>query len=246
MDVHSPWRPPAGFDRFGPQPTDRYDGSIHFVDSRLKGLYEELVKKGLDRDTWVVITSDHGEEFGEHGNVKIGHGITLYGEVLRVPLIVHHPEEAVSGRRVGRQVRLVDVAPTILDLLDVPIPAGMEGVSLGRNVTEAEGGSSEDLEAFSQVSVRGRPGRRELVAVTARRFRYILDFETKSQELYDLRADPLETRNVATENRALAEQLRDRVLRFRAVELSKRFDGASPTEIDEKLQEQLRTLGYIE
>jgi arylsulfatase A-like enzyme len=172
--------------------------------------------------------------------------MTLYGEVLRVPLIVHHPEAAVPDRRVERQVRLIDVAPTILDLLDVPIPAGMAGVSLGGNVTEPGGGSVEDLEAFSQVSIRGRAGRRDLVAVTAREFRYILDFETDSEELYDLRADPLETRNLAAENRAHAEELREKILRFRAVELSKRFDGAPSAEIDEKLQEQLRALGYIE
>ena len=244
MDVHSPWKPPGDFDRFGPEEVDKYDGSILYLDSRLKELYGELRKRGLDENTWIIVTSDHGEEFGEHGNYNVGHGLTLYREVLRVPLIFHH-RDAAAGKRVSRQVRLIDVAPTILDLLGIPIPEDMEGVSLRANVVDADEISGDDLEAFSQVGLNGVARDRDLIAVTTREFKYILDFESGTEELYDLTDDPGETRNVAGANHGVARGLKEKALRFRRIETAKRIGVVPGAEIDDDLREQLQSLGYL-
>ena len=247
MDAHSPWKPPGDFDRFGPEAVDQYDGSILYLDSRLKALYGELTKRGLDESTWIIVTADHGEEFGEHGNYKVGHGLTLYREVLRVPLIFHqrHHGQAPAGKRVSRQVRLIDVAPTILELVGIPIPEHLEGVSLRANVVDADEISGEDLEAFSQVGRNGVALDGDLIAVTTKEFKYILDFESGTEELYDLTADLGETRNVAGVNPALTREFKEKALRFRRIETAKRIDVAPGAEIDEELRKQLRALGYL-
>jgi arylsulfatase A-like enzyme len=244
MDVHSPWKPPGDFDRFGPEAADKYDGSILYLDSKLKGLHGELTRRGLDENTWIIVTSDHGEEFGEHGNYKVGHGLTLYREVLRVPLIFRHPD-ALSGRRVSRQVRLIDVAPTILDLLEIPIPEDMDGVSLRANVVDAGDYSGDDLEAFSQAGLNGVAKDKDLLAVTTKEFKYILDFASGIEELYDLTVDPGETRNVAAVNPGVVREFNEKALRFRRIEAAKRIGVIPGTEIDEELREQLRSLGYL-
>ena len=243
MDVHAPWSPPADFDRFGPEAVDKYDGSISYLDSQLKRLYDELNARRLIENTWIVITADHGEEFGEHGNYEVGHAMTLYREVLRVPLIFHHPE-APTGTRVDREVRLIDVAPTVLDLLGIPIPDDMEGVSLGASVV-SDDVLDDDLEAFSQVGLNGVAPDKDLIALTTKELKYILDFESGARELYDLTTDPEELRNVADENPALVRELEAKARRFRAVEAAKRIGFVPGAEIDEELREQLRSLGYL-
>src|SRR6202035_2818734 len=114
-----------------------YDGALRFVDAEARRLYRELEKIGEARQTVVVITSDHGEEFwdhalAEHATAKdprgywgVGHGHTMYEELLRVPLILRGP--GIAPRRVACPVRHVDVLPTLLDLLGLPRPTGIRG-----------------------------------------------------------------------------------------------------------------------
>jgi arylsulfatase A-like enzyme len=99
-----------------------YDGEIRFTDDHLARLVARLRALGVLDDTIVVVTSDHGEEFFEHG--QKGHAKTLYDEVLHVPLVVRYPRRIASGQRIAAPVRLMDVAPTILGLADVPTPEG--------------------------------------------------------------------------------------------------------------------------
>ena len=245
MDVHSPWKPPEEFDVFGPEGVDQYDASILFVDSQIGALYEDLNKRGLADNTWVVITADHGEEFLEHGNERWGHGVTLYQEVLRVPLIFHHPTEAASGKRVEQQVRLIDVAPTILDLLRIPIPDDMDGISLAHDVVEAAAVERQDLMAFSQVGLNDAAPGKNLLAVTTPEHKYILDLVSGDEELYDLKLDPGETRNLSTSNQAIARRFREEVLQSRRIQMAKRSTIVEGVEIDDELREQLRSLGYL-
>jgi len=137
------------------------------------------------------------------------------------------------------------VAPTILELVGIPIPEHLEGVSLRANVVDADEISGEDLEAFSQVGRNGVALDRDLIAVTTREFKYILDFESGTEELYDLTADLGETRNVAGVNLALTREFKEKALRFRRIETAKRIDVAPGAEIDEELRKQLRALGYL-
>lgn len=99
-----------------------YDGEIRFTDDHLARLVARLRTLGLLDDTIVVVTSDHGDEFFEHGYK--GHAKSLYDEVLHVPLVVRYPRRVAAGRRITEQVRLMDVAPTILGLAGVSAPAG--------------------------------------------------------------------------------------------------------------------------
>ena len=196
-------------------------------------------------NTWVIITADHGEEFMEHGNERWGHGVTLYQEVLKVPLIFHHPSEAVSGKRVHQQVRLIDVAPTILDLLRIPIPDDMDGVSLAHDVVETAEVERQDLMAFSQVGLNDAAPDKNLIAATTPEHKYILDLVSGDEELYDLNLDPGETRNVATSHPDVARKFREEVLRFRRIQMAKRSTIVEGVEIDDELREQLRSLGYL-
>jgi hypothetical protein len=105
-----------------------YDGEITFTDSAIGELLEGLKDRGLIENTLIVFLSDHGEEFFEHGGFEHGH--TLYDELIHVPLIFSLPGVLPENVSIERQVRLLDVTPTILDILDIPLEPHFEGVSL--------------------------------------------------------------------------------------------------------------------
>jgi len=109
-----------------------YDAEIRYVDDQLALLFAELRRLGLWDDTWVVVTADHGELHGEHG--RYGHGLTVYEEELRVPLIVKPP--AADGRRgrMAQPVLLTDVMPLLLDGLGLPLPDSVQGSLPGKRV----------------------------------------------------------------------------------------------------------------
>ena len=110
------------------QALDRYDSGIAYTDAAIGRLFERLRRLDLERRTLVVLTSDHGEMFGEHG--LLSHA-SLYDENLLVPLVIALPGGEEGGRRVPYQVRGVDLTPTVLDLVGVPVPEGLDGTSLG-------------------------------------------------------------------------------------------------------------------
>ncbi len=128
-----------------------YDSGIAYTDVHLDRLLQTLAESGLDRRTIVVVTSDHGHLIGEHG--LIGHHY-LYDENLLVPLMIAGPSGRGAGRRVSQQVRLVDVVPTVLELAGLPLPEGVDGVSLAPWMD----GRAEDApdEAWSYASRANR------------------------------------------------------------------------------------------
>jgi len=117
-----------------------YDGEIAFADSQIGILLEGLDERGLLSNTLVVFLSDHGEEFYEHKG--FGHGHVLYDEVIHVPLMLSLPGRIPEGVRIGRQVRLIDVMPTILDYIGIKASVHMEGVSLKPLLAGTGGGTS--------------------------------------------------------------------------------------------------------
>ena len=124
-DPHAPYDPPAPFDqRF----SDPYDGEIAYADSALGKLFSYMRQRGLYDRALITMMSDHGESLGAHGESM--HGIFLYDETIRVPLLFKLPGELLAGRRVPGRVRLVDVAPTLLSMLSVPLPPTFQGESL--------------------------------------------------------------------------------------------------------------------
>jgi arylsulfatase A-like enzyme len=122
--------------------TDLYDACIRSADGALRELWLGLEERGLTKDTLLVVTSDHGEELFERDGT--GHGYTLHDENVHVPLILAHP--SLPARRVAAQVRLIDVAPTLVDWLGVAPPGEWQGVHLGPFID----GEAGDLPAVSE------------------------------------------------------------------------------------------------
>jgi arylsulfatase A-like enzyme/Flp pilus assembly protein TadD len=235
-DPHAPYNPPE------PQATlyrdHPYDGEIGFADAQVGRLVARLRQQGLFRGSLIVLASDHGESLGEHGEKT--HGFFIYNSTLRVPLIVETP--GVSPRVVQDEVSLVDVLPTALQMLKIPIPSGVQGRSLlslvlGRpseNASNVYAESYPPLLHFGWNILRG---------VQWRGLKYI---ETTRPELYDTRTDPGELHNLVGVRQAVAQEMSDRlqgmVRRFTPVV------GTSATEkevTDPALLESLRSLGYV-
>jgi arylsulfatase A-like enzyme len=243
MDVHDPYDPPAQFAVFGDKPRDRYDGEILCLDKKLKAFYWRLRERNILKNTWIIITADHGEQFQAH--VAMVHGCALYNEVLKVPLIFYHPALPHKGKIVSRQVRLIDAAPTLLHLANIPIPDSMEGVSLKRNMTWVFDFQRRGLLGFSQVGLNDRAPDKDLIAVSAPGFKYIFDFISGQEELYDLKADPQERVNIVGSRPDLAKSFRQQVSRFRNIQQLRRRAVIEKIEIDDESKEQLKSLGYL-
>jgi arylsulfatase A-like enzyme len=192
-----------------------YDGEIRFVDEyvgRLVGLLREI---GVWNRTILVLLSDHGEEFWDHGSVLHAHSV--FQEVLRVPLIVHLPEGARAGTRVAEPVRLLDVAPTLYDLVRLPIPPAVQGTSLAARMqgkdarapaSMAQGGSASAWIDYPWKLIETRSGERG----------------EWSAALYDLSSDPKETMDVASQNPDVVARLRQELALTLARRASRRAD----------------------
>ncbi|MFN8574365.1 MAG: sulfatase [Gemmatimonadaceae bacterium] len=199
-DAHLPYDPPAPWGRAfaqSPEPLDRYDGSIAYMDHELGRMFDELQRRGVLDQTIVVVTSDHGEGFGEHG--LHGHGNSLYRPELHVPLILRYPGRVPAGQRVQAAVSLRDLGATMFDLAGLPPWSG--GGSLATTWAAADS-SSQRSPVLSEVSVGintdpsfpvSRGAMRSLIDSTSH---YIRNGDGL-EELYDYRGDPAENRDLA-------------------------------------------------
>jgi arylsulfatase A-like enzyme/Tfp pilus assembly protein PilF len=230
FDPHLPFVPPEPFrSRFADRP---YDGEIAFMDAET-GRLLDAVRARAGR-VLVAVAGDHGESFGEHD--EDAHGVFVYQATQRVPLILHGPG-VPAGRTVGSNVGLVDVAPTLLRLLGRPELPDTDGRSLVGLLREARPAPTDyELESFFPRFAYGWAPLRALVRGD---HKYI---DAPTPELYDLAADPNETRNRAATDAKVARALAD--------ELARRVgdDDPAATEIDPQLaaqRERLRSLGYV-
>jgi arylsulfatase A-like enzyme len=217
-----------------------YDGEISFFDDQVGKLIKKLKDLGLMENTLIVLTSDHGEEFWEHGGVE--HGRVNYDESIQVPLIIRHP--SFEHKRVDTQAQLIDIMPTILDYLNIPIDGEAQGVSL---FPLLKGHGIKELPAFSETKL---PGPKPL-AIRTRNYKFIINTEDGSEELYDLLKDPGELNNIINDNVEIADKLRQDLLEWKKNCLEKQtsFKKTSSGQnmpLDEKTLQQLKSLGYIE
>lgn len=172
-----------------------YDGEIAFADKEIGRLLEGLEERGIRDNTLIVLLSDHGEEFFEHKG--FGHGYTMFSEVIHVALILSLPEVVPGGRAIEEQARLVDVTPTILDLIGLDSGFAFEGASLVPLVTgkgKAVAGPHAlfpPLVAYSEA-IRDGP---EKKAVTARPWKLIYDLASVDEVLFNLKEDPGESKD---------------------------------------------------
>src|SRR6266566_3718768 len=141
-DPHYPYRPPAPYsEEYKDRP---YDGEIAFADAQVGRLIEFLKDKGLYRNTLIILSGDHGESLGEHGEKT--HGFFIYNATLHVPLIIHLPG-GVHARTVANLVNLADLMPTALAALNIQIPAQVQGHSLLPLISPKKEESSRSLYA---------------------------------------------------------------------------------------------------
>ncbi|HEY5658492.1 MAG TPA: sulfatase [Myxococcota bacterium] len=239
--------------RFGTSYSDAYDQSLHWTDRLIGALLLALERQGVLDRTLVVIASDHGEAFLEHGYE--GHARNLYEEVTHVPLILLPPFLLEPGVRVATTISNADVWPTLLDIVGLPALPSADGVSMLPLILEAGGESpgtdTQRLErpVFAQLARGwGNPklGDRSTVSVTWQGKRLIAHLdELERAELYDHRLDPGEANDLFSSDPQAAEPLLALVREYEAK--AKPAWGAAPgqVELDELRLNQLRALGYL-
>lgn len=241
FDPHQPFEPAPPYDQL--YADDLYDGEIAYADSRLGFLLDHLESLGeLDR-TLVVMTADHGEGLGEHG--ELTHAVLAYNSTLHVPLIVRPPaglsEEAkvTPGTVVDDWVGTIDIVPTILELLDVRRPDDLQGRSLVP-LWQSESATSPRRRYAENLSPRLGHGWGELRVLFDGPMKYI---HGPRPELYDLEQDPGELHDLIGERPEEAERMR-RVLEGFIGRHA--VAGASKVEtLDEETRKRLESLGYL-
>ncbi len=177
---------------FGHKDPDRFDTCIRTCDASLATIVRRIVDSPLQDSTVVILTSDHGEEFGEHGFQT--HGDTLFERALQIPLVVWGP--GVVSRRIEAPVSQVDFAPTILHLAGVPIPDDMEGVSLAPALFGADPAIPADREVFAYTN-KPLNGPRNILAVIRGRYKLIWQLQGNRLSLFDIIQDPDERNDLA-------------------------------------------------
>ncbi len=234
-DPHEPYQPPQPFrDLFADRP---YDGEIAFDDTVVAAVMDRLNKLGLLDSTLIAIVGDHGESLGDHGEET--HSMLLYEPALRVPMILWRPGRLPGGTIVRPLVRVVDLAPTLLDLVGARPLAGAQGRSLLPLVVSPGGSESAPVAAYAETYLplfymNWAP----LRAIEDERWKYI---DAPTAELYDLSRDPGETNNLAAH-----EPARTAALARSLTELTGGGDGSlAGARVDRETLDKLATLGYV-
>lgn len=260
VDPHGPYEPPARFDRYGSHIDSRargvtrwlnredlsvadkerirslYYGEIAFNDDSLGRLLDHLEESGIADETIVLFTSDHGEEFWEHG--RFGHHKTLFEESIHVPLVLRYPGVVTAGERVSRPVETLQVAPTLLRL------AGLEPSQGSRGLLES---SPADEAVYSQLRSDGR----DLYSVRAFPWKLIVDLAAGSKSLFNLVDAPGEgavadnAEQLRRLERHLAERLRSDAERFEEIHRGASQAPAAGEDVPEDVLESLKALGYV-
>jgi arylsulfatase A-like enzyme len=186
-DPHDPYQPPPPFDKdYAEAP---YDGEIAFVDLLIGRVFSILEEKAILRDALLVLVGDHGESLGEHSEDT--HGYFIYNSSLHVPLIIRSPGKK-QGTTVNSQVRSIDIAPTILDLVGLQKPDAIQGTSLVKLLDNPH--LDLELTSYSETYYpRYHFGASELKSIQSTQFKYI---KAPEPELYNLVEDPSEQNNL--------------------------------------------------
>jgi tetratricopeptide (TPR) repeat protein len=226
-EPHTPYDPPEPFASRYENP---YDGEIADADRIVGDLLAELRELGVYERAIVILLSDHGEGLGDHGEDE--HGVLLYRTTLQVPLMMKLPDSQLAGSTVAAPVQLVDVFPTVAALLDLPRPDSLAGAPL-LDFLDPE---APERRLYAETFYpRLHFGWSELTSLVDARYHYI---EGPDPELYDLVADPAESRNVLRDERRVYASLRDELATY-----DRTLEG--PSEVDSETREALAALGYV-
>lgn len=234
-DPHAPYQAPEPYrSRFPASLAGAYDAEVAATDAQVGRLLDALTLQERLGDTLVVVLADHGEMLGEHD--EQAHGFFVYDAAVHIPLIVAGP--GIAARTLPDQVRIVDVMPTVLDLVGVPSPPSVQGVSL-KPIAE---GRRLDLVGRSETWYpRYHYGWSELQSIQDGRFKYI---RAPRPELYDLSADPHETKDLSGQDPQRAGTL-DRALTAELARTASASAAKGPQSVDSETEERLAALGYV-
>jgi arylsulfatase A-like enzyme len=268
MDAHWPYAPPPPFDVRYPGKNEltteisdlfklvmtlkrgvtrkerqhlisQYDGEIAYLDFHLGKLFAQLKELDLYDNCLLIITSDHGEAFDERN--LLGHGSSVYQDQIHVPLIIKYPKVR-SKRFVNEPVSLVDLMPTILDLLGYQVPGGVQGQSLLRLETSSRRVViSESFSMGEVVNLHPRFHRVER-AIFLDPLKFISSTNGK-RELYDLSKDPHEQKNLYKPDDPTSRQMEAKLDEWVK---SIRSHPSQPAKLDRETLERLKSLGYVQ
>jgi len=235
-DPHAPYDPPPPYDkRF----KDPYDGEVAYSDACLGKLFQYLRQRGLYDRSLIVMMSDHGESLGAHGESM--HGIFLYDETIHVPLLFKLPGSLLAGKRVTTRVRLLDVAPTLLSMLSLPLPPTFQGESLVPEMKSSPKAPG-DLPAYAETEYPHRAfGWAGIRAMRTGKYLYI---RAPKRELYDQTVDKKTEKNLAASSPAVTDTLGAQLDKF--YDQTTSYHGKPQQAATSAEQsENLAALGYV-
>ena len=255
MDPHAPYRPPEPFRaQFAPNDaqrphwkphwkwplevlpfySDRYDGEVAHNDAGFGGLLQSLKERGLYEEALVVFTSDHGEEFQEHG--KWRHGENLHAQTLNVPLIIRFPGQS-RGQRIEPPVQHIDLMPTLLDYLNLEIPAAVQGRSL-------IGSPEYQGEIYSHLFLGGSPLYHSVVEGDWKLIRRVDRDGSMSYQIFNWVEDPEESHDLAPVQKKRVASLTSLL----EAKLLAEEEAVSADEVPltEELKKELEAIGYFQ
>jgi arylsulfatase A-like enzyme/Tfp pilus assembly protein PilF len=231
-DAHDPYEPPAPFSEIY---KDRlYDGEIAYADSALAHFVAALKKSGAYQRSLLIVTGDHGEGLGEHGEDT--HGVFLYDSTLHVPLLMKLPGSTNAGKVVETQVRTLDILPTVIALTGATTSQRLDGASL---LPLLQGAEANERPAFGETDYPQRFGWAPLRSLRAQGHKFI---EAPKPELYDLKNDARELHNLYAPWEAQVQKMRAALAELRAGLPPPPPSGSA---VPQRTVEELRALGYL-
>jgi tetratricopeptide (TPR) repeat protein len=235
FDPHLPYSPPSPYrEDFA---ADLYDGEIAYMDFIVGEVMRKIRDRNLLAKTVIVVAGDHGEAFGEKG--ESGHGVFLYEMAVRIPLLMYAEGRLPNNRVVNTRVRLIDIVPTVLDLLGMEAPAGVQGRSL---LPFIQNKVRKDQDVYLEtVYPRENFGWAPLTGLISGKWKFVL---APKPELYDLADDPAEEKNRVPESGGTVTELKGRLAAL--VQSAGATAEAAPREFSADEKARLRSLGYID
>lgn len=219
IDPHAPYRPHQGRPTWGSRPRDLYDQEVHYTDEWIGNLVDWARSQPWGESLAVIVTADHGECLGEHGQYK--HGYELWEELTRVPLIIHVP--GTTARRIDLPRSQIDLAPTVLELMGMERSGDLSGVSL---VPEIRGGTPERRTVV--LDLPGDDLQEQRRAIIENNLKLIVSGKDQRARLFDLEADPEESNNLAPADDARLRDMLALYARVSARMASGKVHGGPP------------------
>ncbi len=217
----------------------QYDGGIAYIDFQIRELCQRLKEAGLYQNSIIIITSDHGEAFGDRNLME--HGVSVYQDLVYVPLIIKYPYQK-NNKVIDEPVSVTDIMPTVLEVLGYKIPEDVQGNSLLSNSRERSlSVVSESFFKEKGIRYNSRFDRIER-AIYSGSLKYISS-TTGKRELYDLLKDPKERENIYNSDSSISKDFENRLNQWLEMNV---YKAGSTTELKQEVIDRLKTLGYIQ